>query len=68
VFPSGIVKCCDEWEGNMKRILLLPLLMISAIGLAQDPVKVDPAHYFALFENTHTRVLEDRDKPGDKAP
>lgn len=52
----------------MKRILLLPLLMISIIATAQDPVTVDPARYRVLFENTHMRVLEYRDKPGDKAP
>ena len=52
----------------MRRILLLPLLMISTIGLAQDPVKVDPANYRVLFENEHMHVLEHRDKPGDKAP
>ena len=29
----------------------------SGVALAQDPVKVDPAHYKALFENASVRVL-----------
>jgi hypothetical protein len=48
--------------------LLLFLLTTSITGFAQDAVKVDPAHYRVLFENTQMRVLEYRDKPGDKAP
>jgi beta-alanine degradation protein BauB len=51
---------------------ILPLFLfpfaVTLVVSAQDPVKVDPAHYRVLFENTHTRVLEYRDKPGDKAP
>lgn len=50
----------------LSLLLLLPTTSITAS--AQDPVKVDPAHYHVLFENGHMRVLEYRDKPGDKAP
>src|SRR5438876_10836263 len=47
---------------------------VVAIGLtagaakAQDPVKVDPAHYKVLLENQRMRVVEFKDKPGDKSP
>jgi hypothetical protein len=51
-----------------QRIVPVFLLTFSTILIAQDPVKVDPAHYRVLFENAHMRVLEYRDKPGDKAP
>jgi len=33
---------------------------------AQDPVKTDADKYKLLFENERVRVLEYRDKPGDK--
>ncbi|MBI3853915.1 MAG: cupin domain-containing protein [Verrucomicrobia bacterium] len=32
-----------------------------------DPVRVNPGKYKAVFENERVRVLEYRDKPGDKA-
>lgn len=48
--------------------LFLLFFTTSIAALAQDPVKVDPTHYRVLFENSHIRVLEYRDKPGDKAP
>jgi hypothetical protein len=52
------------------RIVLALLFSLTAavVVSAQDPVKVDPAHYRVLFENAHMRVLEYRDKPSDKAP
>jgi beta-alanine degradation protein BauB len=52
------------------RILLLLLLLPAAsiVGCAQDPVRVDPVNHRGLFENEHIRVLEYRDKPGNKAP
>jgi hypothetical protein len=53
----------------MKAILVFSILLtVSTSASAQDPVKVDPVHYCVLFENAHMRVLEYRDKPGDKAP
>jgi lipocalin-like protein len=52
----------------MRILSLLLFLTTSIIAFAQDPVKVDPAHYRVLFENAHMRVLEYRDQPGDKAP
>jgi len=44
------------------------LLMIAAEVAAQDITKVDPQHYRLIFENSHLRVIEGRDKPGDKTP
>ena len=53
----------------MKAILVCSILLAVSIAASpQDPVKVDPSHYRVLFENAHIRVLEYRDKPGDKAP
>src|SRR2546428_4280360 len=37
-------------------------------SFAQDPVKVDPAHYKVLLNNPHVRVLDIRVKPGEKTP
>jgi len=51
----------------MKSLFVL-LSIATTLAFSQDPVKVDPAHYHVLFENTHMRVLEYRDQPGDKAP
>lgn len=51
----------------MKSLSLL-LTIATTLAFSQDPVKVDPVHYHVLFENAHMRVLEYRDKPGDKAP
>jgi quercetin dioxygenase-like cupin family protein len=39
----------------------------SAAALAQDPVKVDPAHYKLVFENTSVRVLKIDYAPGAKS-
>ena len=52
------------------RIVLALLFSLTTAGaaFAQDPVKVDPAHYRVLFENSHMRVLEYRDQAGYKAP
>lgn len=48
--------------------LLLLYAATSSLASGQDPVKVDPGHYRVLFENAHMRVLETRDRPGDKEP
>jgi quercetin dioxygenase-like cupin family protein len=54
----------------MKKFI--PIVCISIVTLAttkaQDPVKVDPAHYKVLFNNSHVRILDVRHKPGEKAP
>jgi hypothetical protein len=51
------------------RIALTLLFSLAAVlAFAQDPIKVDSAHYRVLFENEHMRVLEYRDRLGSKAP
>src|SRR5260370_30205400 len=38
------------------------------VAKAQDPAKVDPAHYKVLLDNEYVRILDVRQKPGDKSP
>ena len=49
----------------------LPVLAVrlfsSATALAQDPVKVDPAHYKVVLENASVRVLRISYPVGDKS-
>jgi hypothetical protein len=51
---------------------LVPVICISILALAvakaQDPAKVDPAHYKVILNNQHMRVLDVRHKPGEKSP
>ena len=43
---------------SFKAVSAVALVLVaSAIVLAQDPVKVDPAHYKTLFENASVRIL-----------
>jgi hypothetical protein len=44
----------------------LVLCMVSVLALAQDPVKTDGDKYKVILENDRVRVIEYRDKPGDK--
>ena len=50
----------------------IPIVCISILPLriafAQDPAKVDPAHYKVIFNNPQVRVLDVRLKPGEKTP
>jgi quercetin dioxygenase-like cupin family protein len=39
------------------RSVVSVVVLWSGVALAQDPVKVDPAHYKVLFENASVRVL-----------
>ena len=54
----------------MKRLIPLVGMSILAVVVAkaQDPTKVDPAHYKVLLDNEYVRILEVRQKPGDKSP
>ena len=51
---------------------LIPIVCISVLAFviakAQDPAKIDPAHYKVLLNNSHVRVLDARLKPGEKTP
>ena len=40
----------------------------SAVVLAQDPAKIDPAHYKVMFENASVRVLHITYPAGAKSP
>ena len=43
------------------------VLLFSAAVVAQDPVKVDPAHYKLLLENASVRILKISYAPGEKS-
>jgi beta-alanine degradation protein BauB len=51
---------------------LIPIIGVSVLAVvgakAQDPAKVDPAHYKVLLDNKYVRILDVRQKPGDKSP
>jgi beta-alanine degradation protein BauB len=51
---------------------LIPIFGISILAVvvakAQDPAKVDSAHYKVILNNQHVRVLDVHHKPGDKSP
>lgn len=47
-------------------VLLLVAVFAASVAIAQDPAKVEPNKYKVLLENERVRVLEYRDKPGDK--
>lgn len=50
------------------KIFACMLFVLLAVGEAwsEDPVKTDSDKYRVLFENQRVRILEYRDKPGDK--
>jgi beta-alanine degradation protein BauB len=54
----------------MKKSIPIVCISILSIGIAfaQDPVKVDPAHYKVVFNNPQVRILDARLKPGEKTP
>ena len=53
----------------MRRLSLLSLAVaaLSTVALAQDPVKVDPAHYKVILDNASVRVLNVTYAAGDKS-
>ncbi len=51
----------------MQRILILVCgLVFASAAMAQDPIKTDGDKYKVLLENDKVRVLEYRDRPGEK--
>jgi quercetin dioxygenase-like cupin family protein len=54
----------------MKKFIPIACMSILSFGIsfAQDPVKVDPAHYKVILDNKQVRVLDVRLKPGEKTP
>jgi quercetin dioxygenase-like cupin family protein len=43
------------------------VLLLAGVGLAQDPVKVDPKHHKVEFEDNQVRVLRITFPPGEKS-
>ena len=43
------------------------VLLLAGVGLAQDPVKVDPKHHKVEFEDNQVRVLLITFPPGEKS-
>lgn len=51
----------------MLRIFFIMMFSLTPVtAMAEDPVKTDGDKYKVLFENVRVRVLEYRDRPGDK--
>jgi hypothetical protein len=54
-------------EQKMRALTCLTFVLLTAAELwGQDPLKTDSDKYKVVFENERVRVLEYRDKPGDK--
>ncbi len=49
-----------------RHIALLAGLVLASAAHADDPTKTDGDKYKVMFENDRVRVLEYRDKPGEK--
>ena len=51
---------------------LIPIFGISILAVvvakAQDPAKVDSAHYKVILNNEYVRVVDVHHKPGEKSP
>ena len=51
----------------LRPLIICGLLLSSALQVwAEDAVKTDPDKYKVVLENERVRVLEYRDKPGEK--
>lgn len=51
----------------LKTLLCLLFIFATYVGVwAQDPTKTDGDKYKVVFENDRVRILEYKDKPGDK--
>ena len=54
----------------MKALILIVAIsvLVPFVAFAQDPAKVDPAHYKVIFNNAQVRILDVQLKPGEKTP
>ena len=50
----------------IRTIVILIIVLLSSMAHAQDPIKTDGDNYRVILENDRVRVLEHRDKPGEK--
>jgi hypothetical protein len=46
--------------------LVLDVAKVDDHAMSADPVETNPEHYRVVFENERVRVLEYRDRPGDR--
>jgi quercetin dioxygenase-like cupin family protein len=53
----------------MRRLVMFgaAVCLLAGAAYAQDPVKVDPAHYKVMFENAQVRVLKIHYGPHEKS-
>lgn len=49
-----------------RLVVLVAFASIPSLAAAEDPVKTDSDKYKMLFENDCVRVLDYRDRPGDR--
>ena len=47
-------------------LILIGVLVFTGAALAQDPIRTDGDKYKVLLENDKVRVLDYRDRPGEK--
>jgi hypothetical protein len=47
-------------------LLLVACVFVPVVAFAQDPVKTDGDKYKVIFENDCVRVLDYKDRPGDR--
>jgi quercetin dioxygenase-like cupin family protein len=54
----------------MKKFIPIVCISLSAFAIAkaQDPTKVDSAHFKVVLNNEHVRIMDVRIKPGEKTP
>ena len=54
----------------MKKFIPIVCMSILAVvaAKAQDPVKVDPAHFKVILDNKQVRIMDVWIKPGEKTP
>jgi len=53
--------------GRYVVVCVVVCLLLATIGLAQDPVKVDPKHYKVDSENAQVRILKIHYGPHEKS-
>jgi len=54
----------------MNKFIPIVCMSILSFGIsfAQDPVKVDPAHFKVILDNEYVRIMDVHLKPGEKTP
>ncbi len=53
-------------RSNTAKFAIAAVTLITTAAQAADPAVTDRDHYTVMFENDRVRVLEYRDRPGDK--